>query len=62
MNKMSNDVHEHNAIAKTLQHYIDGMKSGKGFYEWPDHGVAMREKRDVELIRYLKEDIERGKI
>ncbi len=30
MNKMSNDVHEHDAIAKTLQHYIDGMKSGKG--------------------------------
>ena len=30
MNKLSNDVHEHDAIAKTLQHYIDGMKSGKG--------------------------------
>ncbi len=30
MNKMSNDVHEHDAIAKTLQHYIDGMISGKG--------------------------------
>ena len=30
MNKMFNDVHEHDAIAKTLQPYIDGMKSGKG--------------------------------
>ncbi len=30
MNKMSNDVHEHDAIDKILQHYIDGMKSGKG--------------------------------
>ena len=30
MNKMSNDVHEHDAIAKAIQPYIDGMKSGKG--------------------------------
>ncbi len=30
MNKMSNDVHEHDAIAKAIQPYIDGAKSGKG--------------------------------
>ncbi len=30
MNKMSTDVQEHAAIAKAIQNYIDGMKSGKG--------------------------------
>ncbi len=30
MNDMSTDVRQHDAIAKTLQHYIDGAKSGKG--------------------------------
>ncbi len=30
MTNMSTDVRQHDAIAKTLQHYIDGTKSGKG--------------------------------
>ncbi len=30
MNNTSIDVRQHDAIAKTLQHYIDGTKSGKG--------------------------------
>ncbi len=30
MNKMSIDLHEHDAIAKTLQTYIDGLISGNG--------------------------------
>ncbi len=30
MNKMSTDVRQHDAIAETVQHYIDGAKSGKG--------------------------------
>ncbi len=30
MSNVSIDVHEHDSIAKTLQHYIDGAKSGKG--------------------------------
>ncbi len=30
MNDMSTDVRQHDAIAKTLQHYIDGARSGKG--------------------------------
>ncbi len=30
MNDMSIDVHEHDAIAKAIQPYIDGMKSGSG--------------------------------
>jgi hypothetical protein len=30
MNIMSTDLRQHDAIAKTLQHYIDGARSGKG--------------------------------
>ena len=30
MNIMSTDVGQHDTIAKTLQHYIDGTRSGKG--------------------------------
>ncbi len=30
MRNVSIDVHEHDSIAKTLQHYIDGARSGKG--------------------------------
>ena len=30
MNIMSTDLRQHDAIAKTLQHYIDGTRSGKG--------------------------------
>ena len=30
MNNMSTDVRQHDAIAESLQHYIDGTKSGKG--------------------------------
>ncbi len=30
MNNLSTDVSEYDAIAKTVQHYIDGAKSGKG--------------------------------
>jgi 3-hydroxybutyryl-CoA dehydrogenase len=39
-----------------------GMKSGKGFYEWPDFGEAMNKKQDMELLRFLKKDMEEGKI
>jgi hypothetical protein len=30
MSVISTDVREHDAIAKTLQHYIDGTRSGNG--------------------------------
>ncbi len=30
MNNMSTDVRQHDAIAETVQHYIDGAKSGSG--------------------------------
>ena len=39
-----------------------GMKSGKGFYEWPDFGEAVKKRQDMDLLRYLKRDIEEGKL
>ncbi|MCP4755803.1 MAG: 3-hydroxyacyl-CoA dehydrogenase family protein [Proteobacteria bacterium] len=38
-----------------------GMKTGKGFYEWPDKGESLQRKQDMELIRFLKQDLEEGK-
>jgi 3-hydroxyacyl-CoA dehydrogenase len=39
-----------------------GMKSGKGFYDWPDFGEALQRKQDMDLIQLLKRDVEEGKI
>lgn len=39
-----------------------GMRSGKGFYDWPDHGEAIQRKQDRELLRWLKEDYETGRL
>jgi 3-hydroxybutyryl-CoA dehydrogenase len=39
-----------------------GMKSGKGFYEWPDRGEALQKRQDMDLLRILKRDIEEGKL
>jgi len=39
-----------------------GMKSGKGFYDWPDFGEALQHRQDMELLRFLKRDIEEGKL
>jgi len=39
-----------------------GMKTGKGFYEWPDFGEAVQRRQDLELLRFLKRDIEDGKL
>ncbi|MBI2910376.1 MAG: 3-hydroxyacyl-CoA dehydrogenase family protein [Chloroflexi bacterium] len=38
-----------------------GMKSGKGFYDWPDHGEAKQRQQEMELIRFLKRDLEESK-
>lgn len=35
-----------------------GMKTGQGFYEWPDFGKAVHRKQNLELIRLLKIDQE----
>jgi 3-hydroxybutyryl-CoA dehydrogenase len=39
-----------------------GMKSGRGFYDWPDFGETMQKRQDMDLIRLLKRDIEEGKL
>ncbi len=39
-----------------------GMKSGKGFYDWPDFGKAVERRQNMELLRLLKSDIEDGKL
>ena len=39
-----------------------GMKTGKGFYDWPDLGQAVQKKQEQDLLRFLKRDIEEGKI
>jgi 3-hydroxybutyryl-CoA dehydrogenase len=39
-----------------------GMKSGKGFYDWPDRGKALQERQDRDLLSLLKRDIEEGKL
>ncbi len=39
-----------------------GMKTGKGFYEWPDFGRAMQRRQDWDLIQLLKRDIEEGRL
>ncbi len=39
-----------------------GMKSGKGFYDWPDFGKALQRRQDIDLINLLKRDIEEGKL
>jgi 3-hydroxybutyryl-CoA dehydrogenase len=39
-----------------------GMKSGKGFYDWPDRGQTLQRRQDMDLIGLLKRDIEEGKL
>jgi 3-hydroxybutyryl-CoA dehydrogenase len=39
-----------------------GMKSSKGFYDWPDFGKAMEHRQNMDLLRFLKRDIEEGKL
>ncbi len=40
-----------------------GMKNGKGFYDWPeDKKQAFQDWYESELIRFMKQDMERGDI
>jgi len=34
------------------------MKSGKGFYDWPDRGAQVHRRLNTELIRLMKKDME----
>jgi len=53
---MSTDVSEYDAIAKTVQHYIDGAKSGKG----DDMKPAFHE--DATIFGYAGADLFAGPI
>ena len=50
-------------IAERVERGELGIKSGKGFYEWPDDSAVRFQRRlNMELIRLLKQDIENGTI
>ncbi len=50
-------------LAEHLERGELGMKSGKGFYEWPEEKKeAFLEWYHTELIRLMKQDMERGDI
>ncbi len=56
MSVISTDLREHDAIAKTLQHYIDGTRSGKG----DDMKPAFHE--DATIFGYAGADLFGGPI
>ena len=56
MNEMSGDVREHDAIAKILQHYIDGARSGRG----DDMKPAFH--KDATVFGYVGDDLFAGPI
>ena len=56
MNNVPTDASEHDAIAKTIQHYIDGAKSGKG----DDMKPAFYE--DATIFGYVGDDLFAGPI
>jgi 3-hydroxybutyryl-CoA dehydrogenase len=39
-----------------------GMKTGKGYYDWPDFGDAVKRRQNLDLLQFLKRDIEDGKL
>ena len=53
---MSNNLHQHEAISKTMQHYIDGAKSGKG----DDMRPAFH--KDATVFGYVGPDLFAGPI
>lgn len=50
-------------IAERVERGELGMKSGKGFYEWPgDTARQLHRRLNTELIRLMKQDMEAGLI
>jgi len=50
-------------IAERVERGELGMKTGKGFYEWPgDSAKEFQRKTNIELIRLMKKDMEDGLI
>ncbi len=56
MSHLSSDLRQHDAIAKTLQHYIDGARSGKG----DDMKPAFH--KDATIFGYVGDDLFAGPI
>ncbi|MFQ5626469.1 MAG: nuclear transport factor 2 family protein [Methyloligellaceae bacterium] len=56
MNEISTDVREHDAIAKVVQHYIDGARSGRG----DDMKPAFHE--DATIFGYIGAELFAGPI
>ncbi len=56
MNNTSTDVRQHDAVAQTLQHYIDGTKSGKG------DGMRPAFHKDATIFGYAGTDLFGGPI
>jgi 3-hydroxybutyryl-CoA dehydrogenase len=50
-------------VAERVERGDLGMKSGKGFYDWPgDTAAQLHRKLNTELIRLMKKDMEEGNI
>ena len=50
-------------ILERVQRGELGMKSGKGFYDWPgDAAKRFHRKQKMELIRLMKKDMEEGSV
>lgn len=50
-------------IAERVERGELGMKTGKGFYDWPgDTAAQLHRKQNTELIRLMKKDMEEGNI
>jgi 3-hydroxybutyryl-CoA dehydrogenase len=50
-------------VAERVERGNLGMKSGKGFYDWPDEKIKATHRRlNTELIRLMKQDMEAGNI
>jgi len=50
-------------IAERVERGDLGLKSGRGFYDWPgDSGKKLHRKMNMELIRLMKLDMEEGNI
>jgi len=50
-------------IAERVERGELGMKSGKGFYDWPgDAAKRLHRRYNMELIRLMKQDMDEGSI
>jgi len=50
-------------VAEHVERGELGMKSGKGFYDWPGNSAEeLHRKMNLELIRLMKQDMQDGSI